>query len=194
MTADPGRTLTDTEWADAQTVIAPAYLTETGPPAYDPRTVRACIYLADMMRRDPGDDRAATTTGRAAVLLMAPDVGGTPYRCGKCARVYYGPPEPPDWELAGSTDWLCWECAHIPVEPPKAIEGPAAESAAGRVRAELARGNGGRTAGDLASATGYSRAQVHKVLAQMREHGEAASTKTPGTQAQMWQLASGGAP
>lgn len=124
MTTDPGRTLTPAEWDDAHTVLAPAYLAETGPPVYDPRVVRACIYLADMMRRDPGDDRAATTTGRAAVLLMAPDVGGTPYRCGKCHRVYYGPPEPPDWELAGSTDWACWECILIPADPPKAIEAP----------------------------------------------------------------------
>ena len=188
------RTLTDTEWADAQTVIAPAYRTDPAAPVYDPRIERACRYIAGMMRRDPADDRAATTTSRAAILLLADDLGGTPYRCAKCARVYYGPPEPADWELAGSADWLCWECVHTAAPEPKAIEAAQVITVTGRVRAELAKNPQlGWTAQCLADMAGCSISQARRALAELHDAGEAYPQKEPGTTAHMWRLTGGGA-
>jgi hypothetical protein len=121
------RTLTGDEFAEAQTVLAPAF-TSAGPaPEFDLRVIRACWVFADALRRPPDPRRDEAAKDRAALLLLngPDDAAGTPYRCTRCRMAYYSGPDPADWLVAGAETWVCWVCATSPPKPaPLAIEAP----------------------------------------------------------------------
>jgi hypothetical protein len=94
-----------------------AYAATTGG-VFNQQVYRALGHIAGGVQRHR---HPAEITRRAAVILLADPLGGTPFRCPLCGTRYTAPPAPADWAIAGREDLPCRLCTLAQSSPAKTI-------------------------------------------------------------------------